>query len=82
MDSYENSWEDLTGLALESTRHSLATGPVDIHIGPTPDEAPKGTEVQTTESTSWDWGYKQLKGALRAAKGAATSQVVDFIKKQ
>jgi hypothetical protein len=82
MDSHENGWEDLTGLALERTQHSPTIGPMDIHIGLTPDEAPNGTEVRITESTSWDWGFKQLKGALRAAKGAATFQVVDFIKKQ
>jgi hypothetical protein len=35
-----------------------------------------------TESTSWDWGFKQLKRVLKAAKGAATYQVVDFVKKQ
>jgi hypothetical protein len=82
MDSHENGWEDLTGLALESTQHSPTTGPVDIHTGPTPDEASNGTEILITESTSWDWGFNQLKRALRAAKGAATFQVVDFIKKQ
>jgi hypothetical protein len=81
MDSHENGWEDLTGLTIESTQHEVATETIDIHTGPTSD-VPNGTEVMITESTSWDWGYNQLTGALRAAKGAATIQVVDFIKKQ
>jgi hypothetical protein len=35
-----------------------------------------------TDSTSWDWGFTQLKRYLSVAKGAATYQVVDFVKKQ
>jgi hypothetical protein len=93
MDSHENGWEDLTGLALESTQRSPTTGPVDMHTGPTPNVALNGAEVRSneeetgignggTELTSWDWGLKQLKRVLGAAKGVATSQVVDFIKEQ
>ena len=103
MDPHENSWEDLTGLALESTQRS-PTRPVDIHARPTPDVASNGTERRitsleittmdhfnreetkisngATESTSWDWGFKQLKRVLKAVKGAATYQVVDFVKRQ
>jgi hypothetical protein len=31
---------------------------------------------------AWSWGYGRLKQILTTAKGAATFQVVEFIKKQ
>ena len=57
MDSHDNSWEDFTGLTLESTQRSPSTGPVDIHAGPTPDVAPNSTEVRITSLEVTAGGY-------------------------
>ena len=31
---------------------------------------------------SWDWGFKQLRKTLKAAKKAAAYPLVEFVKKQ
>jgi len=41
-----------------------------------------GNQNAATESMSWDWAFKQLRKTLKAVKGAATYQVVEFVKKQ
>ena len=76
--------EPVAGMGQQTEQHKPAREVPDSHD-------PKGNydavvdiddDEESQRPGEWTWGLHSLKKVLAAAKGAATSQVVDFLKKQ